>query len=270
MVGALCFAFLLLHGITAAAEARLNEIQVIGSHNSYHFAPPPAVLGLIGKVRKDALAAWDYSHPPIREQLQKDGLRQFELDVYGDPEGCLYAQPFILKMAALAGKKTPPSDPKRLMQKPGFTILHVPGIDGWPPLSETRGKCLFMLDNTGPVRDAYPAKNKNLARRFLFVSAPKENHPAAAIFKVNKTRRDAKIIRALVKKGFLVRTRADSKGFDEKRRDAAFASGAQWISSDHFSRKIPVPRRVAFPGGKTIRPNPVSKPQPAKNSEKAP
>ena len=36
--------------MAAAGEPRLNQLQVIGTHNSYHIAPASAVLELIGSM----------------------------------------------------------------------------------------------------------------------------------------------------------------------------------------------------------------------------
>jgi len=68
----------------------------------------------------------------------------------------------------------------------------------------------------------------------------------------------------MVKRGFLVRTRADigtreSRSNDPTRRDKAFASGAQFISTDY-----PEPNqqfsdyRVRFEKGIVVRTNPVN------------
>lgn len=113
-----------------AEEPRLNEIQVIGSHNSYHVAPPAEVLEIIGKFQKDALTAWGYTHPPLTGQLAA-GVRQFELDTFADPEGGLFASPLAVKLAALAGKPVPAFDPGGTLKKPGFKVLHVPDLDCW-------------------------------------------------------------------------------------------------------------------------------------------
>lgn len=59
---------------------RMNQIQVIGTHNSYHVNPGPAQLALYKAVTPEA-AAWDYTHPPLDEQLSC-GVRSFELDLY--------------------------------------------------------------------------------------------------------------------------------------------------------------------------------------------
>lgn len=49
---------------------RLNHIQIKGTHNSYHLSPGPS-------PRK-----WNYTHSPIYDQLERQDVRQIELDVY--------------------------------------------------------------------------------------------------------------------------------------------------------------------------------------------
>ncbi len=48
---------------------RLNEVQVLGTHNSYHIAPPPVVLAWLGERGKDI----DYSHRPLIARLLRSG-----------------------------------------------------------------------------------------------------------------------------------------------------------------------------------------------------
>ncbi len=64
----------------------LNQIQVIGSHNSYHTGIAPSERKLIGQQNPKAMRALDYEHPPIPEQLSH-GVRQVEIDVYADSKG---------------------------------------------------------------------------------------------------------------------------------------------------------------------------------------
>ena len=47
---------------------RLNQIQVIGTHNSYHLRPPAGMLKAAIAHRKDA-KDWDYSRQPLDQQL---------------------------------------------------------------------------------------------------------------------------------------------------------------------------------------------------------
>lgn len=322
-------------------DLRLNQIQAIGSHNSYHVAPPKELLGTLRTFNKDA-DAWSYTHPPLAAQLDA-GLRQFELDVFSDEKGGLFAKPLGLKLASLAGAKGVTVDP--VLAKPGFKVLHVPDIDcwshtptlsgalgemrawsdrhprhlpvmilieckdqphpplptkpepftrerllelekeifsvlpaarilrpddvrgsaatlreavtgkGWPALDALRGKFLFCLDNTGAIRARYFEGNPSLEGRLMFASAPDERHPAAAWFKCNDAVREHDRIKKLVQAGFLVRTRADTRAPDPKLRDRAFASGAQWISTDHFATAGN--DRVAFEGAATVRANPL-------------
>ncbi|HEY4311744.1 MAG TPA: Ca2+-dependent phosphoinositide-specific phospholipase C [Pirellulales bacterium] len=58
---------------------RLNQIQVLGTHNSYHVRPPAAILKAAIAMRKEA-KEWDYSRQPLDEQLDR-GVRSFELDL---------------------------------------------------------------------------------------------------------------------------------------------------------------------------------------------
>jgi hypothetical protein len=59
---------------------RVNEIQLLNSHNSYHLRPtaplPPFIYNPV-----------DYAHPPLDEQLEDLGIRGFELDVFNGPNG---------------------------------------------------------------------------------------------------------------------------------------------------------------------------------------
>ena len=110
---------------------RLNQVQIIGSHNSYHKAPPPEVLGIIGKFHEGAVEAWNKTMPTLTSQLDDAGIRQFELDIYPDPEGGIFAKPLAVSLAKVAGKSLPPFDPTGEWLKPGFKVLHVPGVDCW-------------------------------------------------------------------------------------------------------------------------------------------
>src|SRR5882672_3006444 len=89
--------------LTPADDLRLNQIQVIGTHNSYHVAAAPAVKTLIGSLRKGWVEQIDYTHRPLTEQLEKLGIRQVELDVFADPKGGLFATPEGRKLAAGKG-----------------------------------------------------------------------------------------------------------------------------------------------------------------------
>ena len=337
-------------GTPSPFDPPLNQLQFIGTHNSYHIAPPLKLRQLIEAAVPGQGEAISYSHRPLHEQLDA-GIRQIELDVYGDPAGGLYSDPLGPR---LAGGAAP--DKEGGMKKPGFKILHSPDFDvdstvptlrlalselhtwsvahpehepvmvllelkndsfsarihppsfadetallaleaeiraempikeiltpddvrgesptlreavttqGWPHLSQTRGKFIFTLDNEDAVRDSYLAlsPHQDLQGRLCFVSvAP--THPAAAWMKRNEPQTQSEDIRALVKAGFMVRTRADADlkevlARDRTRFDIAASSGAQWISTDAPECE-PDPRWPGFFVGwldhAVYRPNPL-------------
>jgi hypothetical protein len=107
---------------------RLNQIQVIGSHNSYHIAPEPAALKLIETGRPGAGKALSYTHRPLAEQFSKLGIRQIELDLFADPKGGLYSNPRYVRVGKPADQ-APDFDLDGLLKKPGLKVLHVPDID---------------------------------------------------------------------------------------------------------------------------------------------
>src|SRR5436190_4560367 len=71
---------------------RLNQVQVLGSHNSYHASPYPQVLAALRGVNPATAAGLDYGHRPLPAQFAM-GIRQIELDVWSDPAGGKYAKP---------------------------------------------------------------------------------------------------------------------------------------------------------------------------------
>ena len=109
------------------ANLRLNDVAVLGTHNSYHGRIPPKALAMIVKMSPKGGPTLDYAHEPMPEQLDK-GVRQLEIDVAYDPQGGLYLHPLIL---ASTGESF---TPERLadLAKPGFKAMHVPDIDVWP------------------------------------------------------------------------------------------------------------------------------------------
>ncbi|WP_197529677.1 phosphatidylinositol-specific phospholipase C1-like protein [Botrimarina mediterranea] len=106
---------------------RLNQLQVIGSHNSYKQAIDAPLLRLMSLANGDARAL-DYAHPPLSEQLDL-GLRALELDLFDDPDGGRYAAPQGLELQRRMGFEPAPYNADRKMQTPGFKVLHVTDVD---------------------------------------------------------------------------------------------------------------------------------------------
>jgi len=66
---------------------RVSHGQILGTHNSYHIAPDPALV-----------EEWEYTHQPLDVQAGELGVRQFELDAWynEDTEGVdVYHAPIV-------------------------------------------------------------------------------------------------------------------------------------------------------------------------------
>ena len=337
-------------GCLASHALRINEIQVIGSHNSYHAGLTPGVAKLLQARKPKAFDELDYQHAPLTVQLDH-GIRQVELDIYGDAKGGRFAHPFG---AAFAPGGVKAFDPDGVMSKPGFKVMHIQDIDyvsncqpfiaclmeirawsrahpkhvpiyilvetktqeavpdvpgmaspepwtasaldaldaeirsvfpadetitpdqvrgghrtlrdavthgGWPTLSAARGKVIFLLDQSN-ITATYVAGHPSLAGRVAFTNADPVA-PDAAFVEMNDG--PSSKIAALVKQGFLVRTRADAdtheaRTGDTQRRDTAFASGAQIVSTDYpaFEPSRWTGYKVQLPAGAVARCDPVN------------
>lgn len=340
------------------ANLRLNDIQIVGSHNSYKSGIDPGLLALIGEQDPGQAEALDYGHLPLRDQLDM-GLRNLELDVFHDPDGGHYAAPKGLEAVRSAGlRDSGVYDMDGEMEQPGFKVLHIQDIDfrshcptlraclsqikawsnrhpdhfpiiitvntkdgtidrpdftipvpfdslalarldqeildvlpievlirpddvrgsystleeaviagNWPLLRDARGKILFVLDESGEKLEHYRRGYPSLAGRVFFVNAP-EGTPEAAVLILNDPVRDQERIQALVRRGYLVRTRADedtreARSGDIERREAAFASGAQVVTTDYYVEdlRFQTGYAVELPGGGAARCNPVRAPE---------
>lgn len=107
----------------------LNQVQVIGSHNSYHVEPPPDVLDFYLTVDPGAIEL-AYTHAPLAMQFADQGVRQIELDIRRDPNGDLF----------------------RPLGDTGFKVLHIEQID-------EGSTCLTLVECLRSVRawsDANP------------------------------------------------------------------------------------------------------------------
>jgi calcium-dependent phosphoinositide phospholipase C len=106
---------------------RLNNVQVLGTHNSYHVQPRPALLQLLKALDPIRPQALEFTHRPLDQQLGQLGIRQVEIDVYADPGGGLFAFP----LGGLVFPKSPP-DPDPFptgLRTPGLKVMHYPDID---------------------------------------------------------------------------------------------------------------------------------------------
>ncbi|HEX5008668.1 MAG TPA: phosphatidylinositol-specific phospholipase C1-like protein [Hyphomonadaceae bacterium] len=132
------------------ANVAINQLQSMGTHNSYKVAIPDVEMALIRERNPNAAITLDYSHRPISEQLDK-GARQLELDPSDDPQGGLFSTPLVRKMLADRGVAVPDYDLSVIAQS-GIKVIHVSDID-------YRSHCLLFTDCLKQIKawsDAHP------------------------------------------------------------------------------------------------------------------
>jgi len=108
---------------------RLNQLQVVGSHNSYRrrtYEPIYAFVQSLAASLPEEFdpAAWDYDHLPLPQQLVDYGMRALELDVFNDPQGSQFYNRQGLKFVNEAVESNVPE-----LQEPGLKVLHIPDFD---------------------------------------------------------------------------------------------------------------------------------------------
>src|SRR5436190_553145 len=261
----------------AAVDALpMNAIQVIGTHNSYKMAIAPNEMAMIHAVNAREADAIDYSHRPLKEQLEA-GARQLEIDVVYDPDVGLYASPMGYRQAG--GKAMNQIDAEIRSVFPENALITPDQVQGkkptlreavaagdWPTLGEARGRVMIALDCPPDQVARYREDRKTLEGRVAFVNTD-ETSPAAGYITLNEPQKEAARIAAAVKAGLIVRTRADADTWEARKNDrsrqvAAFASGAQYVSTDYMEPDVRFgPYAAALPGGGAARLSPV---QPAK------
>lgn len=106
------------------AAVRINEIQTIGSHNSYHLAMDGPAADTLAGLAPDYWESIDYSHEPVTDQLETYGIRQFEFDVFADPEGGLYSNRPAMEIVGL-----PTESGIAELDDPGFKTMHTQDVD---------------------------------------------------------------------------------------------------------------------------------------------
>jgi hypothetical protein len=107
---------------TNTSGIRMNQVQQIGSHNSYHrelnAAEQKAQLSL-----NPGVVDLFYSHASVPQQLEDQNIRTLEFDLFPDPAGGLYQYPLLRKLTG----QGPLTDPA--LAQPGIKVMHVPDFD---------------------------------------------------------------------------------------------------------------------------------------------
>ena len=149
------------------------------------------------------------------------------------------------------------------------TLEEAVTTDGWPTVDESRGKVMFLMDNGGGYRSDYLDGHPTLEGRVMFTNS-NPGSPDAAFVKRNEPRGNVAAIQDLVETGYVVRTRADADTVEARTgdftgRDAAFESGAQWVSTDYpvpeYAEPFGTGYVVQIPGDGVARCNPVNAPE---------
>ncbi len=110
---------------------KLNQIQVIASHNSYHLKTDDSVFNWMTLANSLGLLPaqydptdLDYWHLPIEQQFDNYNVRGLELDFYNDPQGGNFYYRQGMSMIGLDNDSH-----LEILKEPGFKILHIPDFD---------------------------------------------------------------------------------------------------------------------------------------------
>jgi hypothetical protein len=107
----------------------LNQIQVIGSHNSYNLGFAPSEENYARMKNPKGYESLEYHHATLTHQLD-GGVRQLEIDIVQDPKGGRFAHPKIIELTKEAGLPPDPDfDPHHEMDKPGFKVIHIADLN---------------------------------------------------------------------------------------------------------------------------------------------
>ena len=116
------------------ANLRLDQVQVVGTAQSYKQRPDSALMGLIRMGGKKDAEALDFGHARARRPAgQRCAGAAF--DVAYDPQGGAYKNPAGASMAM----DLLPDDYIKAMAKPGFKVIHVLDVD-------YQSSCLALAD----------------------------------------------------------------------------------------------------------------------------
>jgi hypothetical protein len=116
------------------ANLRINDIQVIGTGQSYKQRPSPSVMTLIRMGGREGAEALDFAMPSLSTQLDRD-VRALSFDVAFDPKGGHLRNPAAASMAM----ELLDENYVAAMDRPGFKVLHVLDVD-------YQSSCLLLED----------------------------------------------------------------------------------------------------------------------------
>lgn len=229
---------------------RIDQLQLKGSHNSYHKAPRVAVS-----------PSFRYSHASLTHQLTAQGVRHLELDVrYSAGQLRVGHAPIIdgrtscsqfhacIRAIKRWSKQNPLHVPVFVFVQPKEGLMSA-GLDrrlglldreinrvfsrhdlllptdvargfpslrqavmtvGWPSLDSARGKVAFVLFGQARLVHKYAGGRKRLEGRSMFVANASPGRPYTAILSIDDPVARQADIVHAVQDHLLVRTRADA------------------------------------------------------------
>jgi hypothetical protein len=112
------------NGARPDTSLRLNQLQMVGTAESYKQAPSKEMLSLIAMGgKKDALAL-NFGEPSLADQLNAGALA-LSFDIAYDPKGGMFKNP---AGASMAGEVLDAAYVDA-MSRPGFKVIHVLDVD---------------------------------------------------------------------------------------------------------------------------------------------
>jgi hypothetical protein len=252
----------------------LSQLQIKGSHNSYHRAP-----------RISLSRTWRYSHAPLEVQLEAQGVRQIELDVrWARGELVVGHLPLIdgrstcKRLSDCLGrvKKWSRAHPghmplfvflevkdalaparldgrldaldfaitrvfsRDMLITPADVVGDAPSLrqaviaHGWPRVEDSRGKVMFVMFGPQRHKSAYVAGRPRLDGRVMFVAQRESHHAHASVLFYDDPLAEKAKIAEAVKQNFLVRTRADHNLVRTRARRDAALSSGAHFVSSDF------------------------------------
>src|ERR1043165_4147215 len=120
-------------GVVANAQdgnLKLNQIQIIASHNSYKKRPPEKEIKFLRKLTKQLgqannPIALDYGHLPFDSQFSYFNVRGLEIDINYDPKGGFFYKRKINSF--IHGLKVKSGIAE--LKEPGLKVLHIKDVD---------------------------------------------------------------------------------------------------------------------------------------------
>ena len=237
------------------APLKLPGLKVLHEPSVDYRAVCPLFTGCLKAVR-----AWSVANPSHAPLLIIMNLKEGGLSL----PGATKAPVFDATAMDLIDAEIRSVFPQRALITPDQvqgrypTLKAAVAAGAWPKLGAARGRVMFALDCPPDQAARYRGTRKVLEGRAAFVNIDPAS-PAAGYITLNEPKDLADQIAAALKAGLIVRTRADADTWeartnDTRRQVAAFASGAQYVSTDYMTPDVRFsPYQAKLPGGGVAR-----------------